>query len=601
MSTYYAPLAEMQFVMNHLAGLEQVAKLPGFEDATPDTVAAILDEAAKFATQVLDPLNASGDREGSKLLEGGVVKTPAGFKDAYLQYCDNGWNGLTKSPEYGGQGLPQLVATAVEEMWHASNLAFDLCPLLTQGAIEAIELRGSDALKKKFLPRMVAGTWTGTMNLTEPQAGSDLAAVRTRAIAQGDGTYKLHGQKIFITFGEHDYTDNIVHLVLARTPDAPDGVKGISLFVVPKFLVNDDGTPGARNDVHCVSLERKLGIHASPTAVLAYGDHGGATGYLVGEENRGLEYMFIMMNLARFSVGLEGVGISDRAYQRAVTYARDRVQGRAVGLEKNAATGAIIDHPDVRRMLMTMRAYTEATRAVAYVTAAALDNAANNPDASARAKAQAFADFMIPIVKGWSTEVAQEVAALGVQVHGGMGFIEETGAAQHLRDARITTIYEGTTGIQANDLIGRKTARDSGAVAKAVVAEIHKVAATLAARSEPSLQAIGVALAAATADLQAALDWMVPAYGQRTRAAHAVAVAYLKLWGLAAGGWQMGRAALVAADQQAAAGGGDPAFLHAKIATARFYADCLLPQASAYARTVLHGSESVLALDVEAF
>ncbi len=600
MSIYHAPLDEFQFVMNELAGLEQVSKLPGFEDASPDTVTAILDEAAKFATNVLDPLNAAGDREGAKWFEGGTVTTPAGFKDAYEQYCANGWNGLTKSPEYGGQGLPQLVATAVEEMWHAANLAFDLCPLLTQGAIEAIELRGSDALKEKFLPKMVAGTWTGTMNLTEPQAGSDLAAVRTRAVPQGDGSYKLFGQKIFITFGEHDYTENIVHLVLARTPDAPEGVKGISLFVVPKFIVNADGSLGARNDVHCVSIEHKLGIHASPTAVLAYGDKGGAVGYLVGEENRGLEYMFIMMNLARFSVGLEGVGISERAYQRAVAYARDRVQGKAVGVEGAAKTGAIIDHPDIRRMLMTMRGYTEATRAVAYVTAAALDNAANNPDAAARAKAQAFADFMIPIVKGWSTEVAQEVTSLGLQVHGGMGFIEETGAAQHVRDARIITIYEGTTGIQANDLIGRKTARDGGAVARAVAAEIDKVAARLAARSEPALQAIGVQLAAATADLQGAVEWMVPAYGQHTRAAHAVAVAYLKLWGLAAGGWQMGRAALIAADH-VAAGTGNAKYLHAKIATARFYADCLLPQASAFAHTIIHGSESALGLEVDAF
>ena len=408
------------------------------------------------------------------------------------------------------------------------------------------------------------------------------------------------GQKIFITFGEHDYTENIIHLVLARTPDAPEGVKGISLFVVPKFLVNDDGTLGARNDVHCVSIEHKLGIHASPTAVLAYGDKGGAVGYLVGEENRGLEYMFIMMNLARFSVGMEGVGISERAYQRAVAYARDRVQGKAVGLDKGAKSATIIEHPDIRRMLMTMRAYTEGARAVAYVTAAALDNASHNPDPVARAKHQAFAEFMIPIVKGWTTEMAQEATSLGLQVHGGMGFIEETGAAQHVRDARIITIYEGTTGIQANDLIGRKTARDAGAVAKAVGAEIDKVAARLAARTEPALQAIGLQLAAATADLQTAIDWMVTAYGQQSRAAHAGAVAYLKLWGLAACGWQLGRAALVAADHLAA-GDGDAQFMRAKIATARYFADCLLPQASGFAHTIIYGGESTLALPAEAF
>ena len=600
MSTYHAPLADMEFVMNDLAGLAQVASLPGFEDAAPDTAAAILEEAGKFATNVLDPLNVPGDREGSVLLENGTVKTPAGFKAAYKQFCENGWNGLTKSSEYGGQGLPQIVASAVEEMWHSANLAFDLCPLLTQGAIEAIELRGSDKLKDTYLPKMVEGTWTGTMNLTEPQAGSDLAAVRTRAVPQGDGTYKVFGQKIFITFGEHDYTENIIHLVLARTPDAPEGVKGISLFVVPKFLVNEDGSLGARNDVHCVSLEHKLGIHASPTAVLAYGDKGGATGYLVGEENRGLEYMFIMMNLARFSVGLEGVGIAERAYQRAVAYARDRVQGKPIGLDTATKASPIIEHPDIRRMLMTMRAYTEATRAVAYVTASALDNARRNPDEAARKKAQAFADFMIPIVKGWSTEVGQEVASLGVQVHGGMGFIEETGAAQYVRDARITTIYEGTTGIQANDLIGRKTARDAGAVAKAIAGEVDKVAARLAARSEPALQAIGVQLAAATADVQSAIEWLVPAFGQHPRVAHVGAVSYLKLWGLVAGGWQMGRAALAAADKLAA-GEGDAQFCHRKIATARYYADALLPQASALAHTIIHGGESALALAAEDF
>ena len=600
MSTYHAPLAEMAFVMNELGGLAQVASLPGFEDATPDTVSAILEEAAKFATNVLDPLNVPGDREGSVLQPDGTVRTPKGFKDAYLQFCENGWNGLTKSTEYGGQGLPQLVSSAVEEMWHSANLAFDLCPLLTQGAIEAIELRGSQKLKDTFLPKMVAGTWTGTMNLTEPQAGSDLAAVRTRAVPQGDGTYRLFGQKIFITFGEHDYTENIVHLVLARTPDAPEGVKGISLFVVPKFLVNEDGSLGARNDVHVVSLEHKLGIHASPTCVLAYGDKGGATGYLVGEENRGLEYMFIMMNLARYSVGLEGVGIAERAYQRAVAFARDRVQGRPVGLDKAAKATAIIEHPDIRRMLMTMRALTEATRAVAYVTGAALDNARRNPDEGARAKAQAFADFMIPIVKGWSTETGQDVASLGIQVHGGMGFIEETGAAQHLRDARITTIYEGTTGIQANDLIGRKTARDAGVVARTVAAEVDKVAARLAARSDPALRAIGVQLAAATSEVQTAIDWLVPAFGQQPRVAHAGAVSYLKLWGVVAGGWQMGRAALIAADRLAA-GEGDPQFFHSKIATARYYADALLPQASALAHTIVHGGESALALAAEDF
>src|SRR5438128_5780655 len=579
MSQYHAPLKEMQFVMNELAGLEQVGKLPGFEDATPDTVAAILAEAAKFATEVLDPLNAIGDREGARRLDDGSVKTPTGFKDAYLQYCANGWNGLTKNPEFGGQGLPQLVATAVEEMWHAANMAFDLCPLLTQGAIEAIELCGTAEQKEMFLPKMVSGEWAGTMNLTESQAGSDLAAVRTRAVPQPDGSFKLYGQKIFITYGEHDYTDNIIHLVLARTPTAPEGVKGISLFIVPKFLINADGSLGARNDVQCVSIEHKLGIHASPTAVLAYGDHGGAVGYLVGQENRGLEYMFIMMNLARFSVGLEGIGIAERAYQRAVAFARERVQGKAVGMDKGAKASPIIEHPDIRRMLMTMRASVEAMRAVAYVTGAAMDHAAHDPDPAARKRHQAFVDFMIPIVKGHSTETAQQVASLGIQVHGGMGFIEETGAAQHYRDARIITIYEGTTGIQANDLVGRKTARDGGAQAKAIAAEIEKVANELSSHADANLKDIGARLNEAVKAARTAVDWVVATYGPNTRVAHAGAVPYLELWGLVAGGWQMGRAALIAA-RHLAEGSGDARFMTAKIQTARFYADCLLPRAT---------------------
>jgi alkylation response protein AidB-like acyl-CoA dehydrogenase len=459
-------------------------------------------------------------------------------------------------------------------------------------------LCGTPEQKTMFLPKMVAGTWTGTMNLTEPQAGSDLAAVRTRAVPQGDGSYKLYGQKIFITYGEHDYTDNIIHMVLARTPNAPEGVKGISLFIVPKYVVNADGSLGARNDVQCVSLEHKLGIHASPTAVLAYGDKGGAIGYLIGQENRGLEYMFIMMNLARFSVGMEGVGISERAYQRAVAFARDRVQGKPIGLD--SAAGTIIEHPDIRRMLMTMRAQTEAMRAVAYVTAAAMDNARRHPDAEARKRHQAFVDLKIPIVKGWSTETAQEVTYLGVQVHGGMGFIEETGAAQHYRDARIITIYEGTTGIQANDLIGRKTARDGGAAALAVAAEIDKVAAHLASHNDASLRPIGLRLAAATAALQAAIEWLVPTYGSNVRAAHAAAVPYLKLWGLTAGGWQMGRAALIASTN-ISAGKGDADFLRAKIATARFYAECLLPQAEALGESITDGSDAALALAADQF
>jgi 3-(methylthio)propanoyl-CoA dehydrogenase len=590
----------MEFVMNELAGLAQIAALPGYEEATPDTVAAVLEEANRFAADVLDPLNASGDREGARLLPDGSVKTPEGFKAAYRKFIEAGWNGINKPADYGGQHLPQLVAAAVEEMWHAANMAFDLCPLLTQGAIDAIELVGTDDQKSRYLPHMVSGEWTGTMNLTEPQAGSDLAAVRMRAEPQPDGSWKLFGQKIFITYGEHDFAENIVHLVLARTPGAPEGVKGISLFVVPKFLVNADGSLGARNDVHCVSLEHKLGIHASPTAVLAYGDHGGATGYLIGEQNRGLEYMFIMMNQARFSVGMEGVGLSERAYQRAVSYARERVQGRPVGGEKTARPAPIIEHPDIRRMLMTMRAYIEAMRALGYVTAAAIDNARHAAGAALRSQHQAFVDLMIPVVKGWCTETAQEITYLGVQVHGGMGFIEETGAAQYYRDARIITIYEGTTGIQASDLVGRKTARDSGATANLVAAQIDKVAAHLASHTDPSLNAIGLRLAAATAALQSAIDWMVSTSAANARTAYAGSVPYLKLWGIVAGGWQMGRAAMVAVDKLAR-GEGDAAFMRAKIATARFYAENLLPLAEAHAQSAIGGSQATLALGADQF
>jgi 3-(methylthio)propanoyl-CoA dehydrogenase len=600
MSTYHAPLRDMEFVMNELAGLAQIAELPGYEEATPDTVAAVLEEANRFAADVLDPLNASGDREGARLLPDGSVKTPEGFKAAYRKFIEAGWNGINKPADYGGQHLPQLVAAAVEEMWHAANMAFDLCPLLTQGAIDAIELVGTDDQKSRYLPHMVSGEWTGTMNLTEPQAGSDLAAVRMRAEPQPDGSWKLFGQKIFITYGEHDFAENIVHLVLARTPGAPEGVKGISLFIVPKFLVNADGSLGARNDVHCVSLEHKLGIHASPTAVLAYGDHGGATGYLIGEQNRGLEYMFIMMNQARFSVGMEGVGLSERAYQRAVSYARERVQGRPVGGEKTAKPAPIIEHPDIRRMLMTMRAYIEAMRALGYVTAAAIDNARHAAGAALRSQHQAFVDLMIPVVKGWCTETAQEITYLGVQVHGGMGFIEETGAAQYYRDARIITIYEGTTGIQASDLVGRKTARDSGATANLVAAQIDKVAAHLASHTDPSLNAIGLRLAAATAALQSAIDWMVSTSAANARTAYAGSVPYLKLWGIVAGGWQMGRAAMVAVDKLAR-GEGDAAFMRAKIATARFYAENLLPLAEAHAQSAIGGSQATLALGADQF
>ncbi|WP_333903751.1 acyl-CoA dehydrogenase family protein, partial [Achromobacter insolitus] len=482
--TYQAPVKDMLFVLNHLAGLPRVAALPGFEEATPDTTQAVLEESARYAGDVLAPLNHPADREPSAWRDGAVTTSP-GFKQAFRQYADAGWQGMTHPAEYGGQGLPGLIGSPCSEMLNAANLSFALCPLLTNGAIEALLTAGSPELKERFIGPMISGQWTGTMNLTEPQAGSDLAMIRSRAQPAGDGTYRISGTKIFITYGEHDLAENILHLVLARLPDAPEGVKGISLFLVPKFLVNEDGTLGARNDVHCVSIEHKLGIKASPTCTLQFGDAGGALGYLVGQENRGLDAMFIMMNAARYAVGVQGVAIADRAYQHARAYAAERVQSRPVdGSSKDAVP--IIQHPDVRRMLGTMRALTEAGRALAYYTAGHADLAHASPDAEARKRHLAVQEYLVPIVKGWCTEMSIDVASLGVQVHGGMGFIEETGAAQYYRDARILTIYEGTTAIQANDLVGRKTLRDGGAVARALLAEIGKTEAALEARSEPA-------------------------------------------------------------------------------------------------------------------
>ena len=593
MSEYIAPLKDIRFVMQELAGLEQVVALPGSEEASPDVIDAILDEAAKFAGAVLSPLNRVGDRDGAKWKDT-VVTTSPGFKEAYRQFVDNGWNGLGCDPEFGGQGLPKLLSTAVSEMWKASNHAFSLCPMLTQGAIEALMIAGTDEQKAAYLPNLVSGDWTGTMNLTEPSAGSDLAAVRSRAEPVGDGTFKVFGQKIFITYGEHDMTDNIVHLVLARTPNAPEGVKGISLFVVPKFLLKADGTPGERNDAYCVSIEHKLGIHGSPTAVLAFGDNGGAIGTLVGEENRGLEYMFIMMNAARFNVGLEGLGDAERAYQRAVEYARDRVQGTEVGV-RGGPKVPIIKHPDVRRMLMSMRARIEAMRALAYVTASAQDNAHNNPDEVLRQKGQAFADLMIPVVKGWSTESAIDIASLGVQVHGGMGYIEETGAAQHLRDARITTIYEGTTAIQANDLIGRKIGREKGVTIMAIVAEMRADLVQL----DSDLAGIGVRQSAAVDALEKAISWIVANFASDPKAVHVGAVPFLYLLGIVAGGWQMGRAAVIARAKMAA-GDADP-FWPAKLATTRFYADHFLTQAAGLAESVVAGAAGALAIADDSF
>ena len=598
MTDYTAPIRDMRFVLAHLAGLDQITALPGHGEVGLELVDAILDEAAKFAGDELGPLNHAGDTTPPVLSDGSVTTTP-GFREAYANFVAGGWNALSCDPAYGGQGIPRLVACAVEEMWQSANMAFGLCPLLTRGAIEALHLCGTDAQKDMYLPNMVEGSWTGTMNLTESQAGSDLSAVRTRAVPEGDH-YRISGTKIYITYGEHDFTANIIHLVLARLPDAPEGVKGISLFVVPKFLVNPDGTLGERNDVRCVSLEHKLGIHASPTAMLAFGDAGGAIGTLVGELNRGIEYMFIMMNAARFAVGLQGVAIGERAYQQALDYARGRTQGTEVGV-RGGGKVPIIKHPDVRRMLMAMKAATEAARALAYTTAAALDIAAGHPDPATRARFQARAELLIPVVKGWSTENAVEIASTGVQVHGGMGFIEETGAAQHLRDARILTIYEGTTGIQANDLVGRKIARDKGEAARAAIAEMREVVAVLAAAKGEDFAAIHAALKAGVEQLARAVEWTVATYPAEPAMALAGAVPLLKLFGTVAGGWQMGRAALAARALLDSGDNEDRDFLTAKIGTARFYADHLLSQAHGLAHAVMHGAAGVLALDEAQF
>lgn len=595
--TYRAPLADMHFVMNELAGLAAVNALPGCEDATPETVEAVLEENAKFCQEVIAPLNWPGDQQPSAWHDG-VVTTTKGFKQAFKAFGEAGWQGVQHPSDFGGQGLPKLVATPCIEMLNAANLSFALCPLLTDGAIEALMTAGTAAQKDTYLARLISGAWTGTMNLTEPQAGSDLAMVRSRAVPQQDGTYKLFGTKIYITYGDHDMADNIVHLVLARTPDAPEGVKGISLFVVPKFLVMEDGSLGPRNDVQCISIEHKLGIKASPTAVLQFGDHGGAVGTLVGTENRGLEYMFVMMNAARFSVGMQGIGVADRAYQKAVSYAKDRVQSR--DLLGSAGPVTIIHQPDVRRMLMSMRAQIEAARALAYVTAAASDAAHHAPDEATRQSNQAFYEFMVPIVKGWSTEMSISVASTGVQIHGGMGFIEETGAAQYYRDARILTIYEGTTAIQANDLVGRKTVRDGGAVARGILAQVHSTENALASASSPDLAAIHSQLTAASQALEAVVAYMVAHVKTDIKGVFAGSVPYLTLAGIVFGGWQMARAALIA-EQHLQQGEGDAAFYRAKIGTARFFADHFLSQAGSLQHAIVHGSAGVMALSEAQF
>jgi alkylation response protein AidB-like acyl-CoA dehydrogenase len=587
---YRAPLRELRFVTEELLGTAQLATYPDFAEYSSELSASVLEEAARFAQDVLEPLNQTGDKEGARWTEAGVLTAP-GFRDAYQQFVAGGWPQLGAPAQYGGQTMPQVLVMAVQELWASSNLAFKLCPMLTHGAVHALEVAGSDAQKRFFLPKMVSGEWTGTMVLTEPHAGSDLAQVRTRAVPDGRH-HRVFGQKIFITWGDHDMTANTIHMVLARIEGAPPGVKGISLFIVPKFLVNEDGSLGARNEVRCVSIEHKLGIHASPTCVLAFGDHQGAVGYLVGEANRGLEYMFIMMNAARLSVGLEGYAMGERAFQRAVEWARTRIQGKPP-VPQPTGPAPIINHPDVKRMLLTMKSCTEASRALALYAALQTDMADHSPDAQQRESAQARADLLIPIVKGWCTEVGNEMAAVGVQVHGGMGFIEETGAAQYVRDARITTIYEGTTGIQSNDLIGRKLGRDRGAAMISLLADMARELDTATA-ADAAVEATRAAALEAVGLLKSATTALLNMMASRPDLAMAVSVPYLKLCGQVTGGWLMAKSAAIAARNRT---GAEREFYEAKIRTALFYAEQVLPQAGALAKIVGHGARSVVETD----
>ncbi len=591
MPAYDAPIRDMIFAMKSVGGFDRIAALPGHEEISEDLVEAIFEEARKFAGDVLAPLNHPGDKQGC-LCKDGAVTTPDGVKQAFSAFCENGWHAMPAPLDHGGQGLPSLVSTPVLEMWTGANLAFSLCQMLTLGAIAAIDRHGSPQQKALYLPKMVSGTWTGTMNLTEPQAGSDLAAVRTKAVPDGD-FFRISGTKIFITWGENDVAENIVHLVLARLPDAPPGVKGISLFIVPKFLVNPDGSPGARNDLVCASIEHKLGIHGSPTAVMSFGDKGGAIGFLVGEPNRGLEYMFTMMNHARLNVGLEGVAIAERAFQQARDYAFQRIQGRPVG-EKSGAP--IAHHPDVKRMLLDMKAKIAAMRALTYFAAGQMDIAHASPDKDEAAAAQALVDLLIPVVKGWCTESAVEIASTGVQVHGGMGYIEETGAAQFFRDARITPIYEGTTAIQANDLVARKIARDDGAAAERLIEAVRATAADLEISSDAEIVALGQALTAPTARLQYAVEWVAANHGSAPAQTAAAGVPLIHQFGITIGFWLLARQAARAAELRAGSGA-DLAFLNGRIAVAQHFAGHVLPHAEGFFRAATDGSASVAAFD----
>ena len=595
MYDYQPPLRDMQFILAELAGLDDIARLPGCEEASADVIGAVLEEAGRFAAGVLAPLNRAGDEQGCRLLEGGRVATPEGWQPAYAQFCAAGWLGLSLPVEFGGQGLPKLVSTPVMEMWNAANMAFTMLPILNQGQAEALRIAASAEQKRTWLPKVVSGEWGSTMNLTEPQAGSDLAATRTRAEPQADGSYKLFGQKIFISYGEHELTPNIVHLVLARLPDAPAGVKGLSLFIVPKFLVEPDGSLGARNDVRCISIEHKMGIHGSPTCTLSFGEGGGAIGWLVGEPNRGLEVMFVMMNEARFGVGVQGAALAERAYQMALGYARERVQGRDA--VSGAAGRPILCHPDVKRMLLSMRARVMAMRTLLYTAAGWFDIAHHHPDAAVADKHRRYVDLLMPVAKGWCTELGNDVCDEAIQVFGGMGFVEETGVAQHFRDARIITIYEGTTGIQANDLVGRKILREGGATLRELIVELRASATALSAAV---LAELGDGQGAAIDALESATDWILANGREQLGEVLAGAVPFLHLLGTVCGGWQLGRAALAARARQAA-GEGDPVYLDGIVELARFYVATLGPQAAAHAATVREAGGALTRFDEAAF
>jgi len=593
---YRAPLEDITFILKELIGTQALAGCPDFADYSSELATSVLSEAARFAETVLDPLYKSGDREGARWTPEGV-RTPQGFKEAYRQFVEGGWPQLGASAEYGGQNVPQMLSSAVAEIWASANLAFKLCPMLTHGAAHALALTGSAQQRRLYLPKMVSGEWTGTMVLTEPQAGSDLGLIRTRAVPEGDH-YRLFGQKIFITWGDHDFTDNIIHMVLARIEGAPADTRGISLFLVPKVLVGADGSLGERNEVRCVSIEHKLGIHASPTCALSFGDQRGALAYLIGEPNRGLESMFIMMNTARLAVGLEGYAVAERAFQQAADWARNRVQGKAAA--RATAPATIIQHQDVKRMLLTMRSSIEAMRALTLYAACQLDLAAHHRDAAVRDAAQARGDLLIPIVKGWCTELGIELTSTGIQVHGGMGYIEETGAAQCLRDARITAIYEGTTGIQANDLIGRKIGRDQGAAVQALLVdmgrELDELSAPARATAAPptGYESIRQCAVEALALLRESTAALLEMRGARPELALAVSVPFLKLCGFVIGAWLMAKSAALAAEAQ---GGASAEFYSGKLLSARCYMQQVLPQALALARVVTRGAASVADAD----